>query len=166
MLTGSSHVDQITAMSAYADMAYVRYILLTVAYMPRQQCKMLTKLIRILYLQQQFKFVGQLVLLSCVLCTKYIYYILRMHKLVFLIFSSTLNVYNFFVIYNYYNLFFKLILSSQLTFFLRLKTPSNLIQNILISSSKVQKFPRISKSKNKEETKRIILITSLILKKS
>jgi hypothetical protein len=50
MLTGSTHVDQITATSAYADMAYVRYILLTVAYMPRQQCKMLTKLIRILYL--------------------------------------------------------------------------------------------------------------------
>ena len=106
MLTGSTHVDPITATSAYADMAYVRYILLTVAYMPRQQCKMLTKLIRILYLQQQFKFVGQLVLLSCVLCTKYIYYILRMHKVVFLIFSSTLNVYNFFVIYNFYNPFF------------------------------------------------------------
>ena len=50
MLTGSTHVDQITATSAYADMAYARYILLTVAYMPRQQCKMLTRLIRILYL--------------------------------------------------------------------------------------------------------------------
>jgi len=38
MLTGSTNVDQNTATSAYADMAYVRYILLTVAYMPRQQC--------------------------------------------------------------------------------------------------------------------------------
>ncbi len=36
---GSTHVDPITAMSAYADVAYIRYILLTVAYMPRQQSK-------------------------------------------------------------------------------------------------------------------------------
>ena len=46
MLTGSTHIDLITAMSAYADMAYVRYILLTVAYMACQQCKMYINLVK------------------------------------------------------------------------------------------------------------------------
>ena len=34
---GSTHVDPITATSAYADVACMHYVLLNVAYMPRQQ---------------------------------------------------------------------------------------------------------------------------------
>ncbi len=44
---GSTHVDPITATSAYADVACMHYILLNVAYMPRQQCKMCTNMYKI-----------------------------------------------------------------------------------------------------------------------
>ena len=47
---GSTHVDPITATSAYADVAYIHYILLNVAYMPRQHCKMYTIMIKISYI--------------------------------------------------------------------------------------------------------------------
>ena len=41
-------MDPITAKSAYADVEHVHYILLTVVYMPRQQCEMYIKLHKIL----------------------------------------------------------------------------------------------------------------------
>ena len=47
---GSTHMDPITATSAYADVAYVRYITLTVAYMPRQQSKMYVYMHKIIYI--------------------------------------------------------------------------------------------------------------------
>jgi len=43
-------MDPITATSAYADVAYVRYITLTVAYMPRQQSKMYVYMHKIIYI--------------------------------------------------------------------------------------------------------------------
>ena len=49
MLIGYTHVNPITATSAYADVEHVHYILLTVVYIPRQQYKMYIKLLKILY---------------------------------------------------------------------------------------------------------------------
>jgi hypothetical protein len=46
---GSTKVDPITAMTAYADVAYIHSILLTVAYMSRQHCKIYIKLIQLLH---------------------------------------------------------------------------------------------------------------------
>ncbi len=47
---GSTHVDPITATSAYDDVADMHYIVLTVVYMPRQQCEMYVKLPSIMYI--------------------------------------------------------------------------------------------------------------------
>ena len=46
----STCVDPVTATSEYADVAYMPCILLTVAYMPHQQCKIYIKLLKLLYL--------------------------------------------------------------------------------------------------------------------
>ncbi len=47
---GSTNVDPITATSAYDDVADMYYLLLTVAYMPRQQYKMYIKVPKFLYI--------------------------------------------------------------------------------------------------------------------
>ena len=54
---GSTNVDPITATSAYDDVADMYYLLLTVAYMPRQQCKMYIKLPKYLYIFIYYHFV-------------------------------------------------------------------------------------------------------------
>ena len=64
---GFTHVDPITATSAYADVDYIHYILLTVVYMPRQHCEMYVKLPRIMYMFNYCKLVQQLVIISYVL---------------------------------------------------------------------------------------------------
>ncbi len=43
-------MDPITATSAYDDAAYMHNIVLTVVYMPRQQCEMYVKLPSIMYI--------------------------------------------------------------------------------------------------------------------
>ena len=54
---GSTHVDSIAATSAYADVYYVHYKLLTVAYMPRQQYKKYITIHNFVYILTYFKFV-------------------------------------------------------------------------------------------------------------
>jgi hypothetical protein len=54
---GSTNVDPITATSAYDDVADMYYLLLTVAYMPRQQCKMYIKVPKFLYILIYYNFV-------------------------------------------------------------------------------------------------------------